>query len=183
MNARRIVRAMAAAAAIATVITLAPAANAETTRIDDGADATASTTDIGVVRVTHADHRVRIQVRFPDLREDGNAGLMTWIDTDREQKGPEYAIAAPLFSGGEYVLIRSDGWKPMGQLVDCRYNLQLDYAEDKLVLTARRGCLDQPDQIRVGMRMVDYEDDSQPVTDWLLGRRQLTSWLSPGDAA
>ena len=183
MNARRIVRAMAAAAAIATVITLAPAANAQTTRIDDSGDAAASTTDIGVVRVTHAAHRVRIQVGFPDLREDGAAGLLTWFDTDRQQKGPEFVLGAPLFSGAGYDLIRTDGWKPEGQVVDCRYNLQLDYAEDTLVLTARRGCFDRADRIRVAMRMVDVEDESQPVSDWLLGRREFTSWLSSGDAA
>lgn len=183
MNARRIVRTLAAAAALAAVVTLAPAAQAETTRVDDGADATASTTDIRVVRVNHADQRLRVQVGFPDLREDGAAGLQIWVDSDPEESGPEYAIGAPLFSGGDYMLVRTDGWKPVGAPVDCRYNLQLDYAEDRLVFAARRGCFDQPDQIRVAMRMYDNEDPSAPVIDWLLGRRELTSWLSPGDAA
>lgn len=183
MNPRRTFRAMAVTAAVAAAVTLAPAANAETTRIDDGADATASTTDIRVVRVNHADHRVRIQVDFPDLREDGDAGLMIWLDTNRKQAGPEYALGAPLYSGSGYDLVQSDGWKPTGQPVDCRYNLQLDYAEDHLVLTARRSCFEQPGKIRVAMRMTDYADASQPVTDWLLGRRQFTSWLSRGAAA
>ena len=51
-----------------------------------------------------------------------------------------------------------------------------DYAEDTLVLRrARRGCFDQAGRIRVAMRMVDVEDESQPVSDWLLGRREFTS--------
>ena len=181
MNARRTARALAATAALAATLTLAPAAHAETTRVDDGADATASTTDIRVVRVNHGDQRLRIQVGFPDLREDGAAGLLTWIDTDAEQAGPEYAIGAPLFSGGDYMLVGTDGWKPTGQPVDCRYNLQLDYADDQLVLTTRRGCFDKPDQVRVAMRMFDNEDPSHPVTDWLIGRREFTTWLAPGD--
>ena len=67
MNARRSVRTLAATAALAAAVTLSPAAHAETTRVDDGADAAASTTDIRVVRVNHADERLRIQVSFPDL--------------------------------------------------------------------------------------------------------------------
>ena len=183
MNARSTVRALAATAALAAVITLAPSAQAETTRVDDGADATASTTDIRAVRVNHADHRLRVQVGFPDLREDGAAGLLTYIDTDPEQKGPEYAIGAPLFSGGDYMLVRTDGWEPSGEPVDCHYNLQLDYEADRLVLTAGRGCFDKPDQVRVAMRMVDNQDPSQPVSDWLIGRREYTAWLGSGDAA
>ncbi len=181
MNARPTVRGLAATAALAAVVTLAPTAHAATTRLDDGADATASTTDIRVVRVNHGEQRLRIQVGFPDLREDGAAGLLTWIDTDAGESGPEYAIGAPLFSGGDYVLVETDGWKPTGAPVDCRYNLQLDYAEDHLVLAARRGCFDQPDQVRVAMRMFDNEDSSHPVTDWLIGRRELTDWLAAGD--
>lgn len=180
MNTRRTVRSLAATAALAAVVTTAPTAHAATTRVEDGADATASTTDIDVVRVDHGDRRLRIQVSFPDLREDGSAGLMTWIDTDAGERGPEFAIGAPLFSGGDYVLVGTDGWKPTGSPVECRYDLQLDYAEDRLVLAARRGCFDRPDQVRVAMRMVDTEDASQPVTDWLIGRRQLTEWVATG---
>lgn len=65
--------------------------------------------------------------------------------------------------------------------MDCRYNLQLDYAADRLMLTAGRGCFEKPDQLRVGMRMVDSEDSSHPVTDWLIGRREFTVWLAAGD--
>lgn len=180
MNTRRTLRPLAATVALAAVVTLAPAASAETTRIDDGADATASTTDIRVVRVNHADARVRVRVGFPDLREDGQAGLLTYFDTDPSEGGPEYAIGAPLFSGGDYVLVKTDRWRTDGRRVSCRYNLQLDYAADRLTFTARRGCFDAPAELRVAMRMVDGEAASPPVRDWLIGRRDFTDWVAAG---
>lgn len=177
---RRTLRPLAVLVALAVVVALAPAASAERIRVDDGADATDSTTDIRVVRVNHADARVRVRVGFPDLREDGQAGLLTYLDTDASERGPEYAIGAPLFSGGDYALVRTDGWKSDGRRVSCRYDLQLDYAADRLTFTARRGCFDDPAELRVAMRMVDGEAGSPPVRDWLLGRREFTDWVAAG---
>lgn len=180
MIARPALRTLAATAALAAVVTLAPAAHAEKIRVVDGADATASTTDIRTVRVNHGEKRLRVAVRFTDLRSDGLAGLMTYLDTDDSHRGPEFGIGAPLFSGGDYTLIRMEKWRGYGEPVDCRYNLQLDYETDRLVFTARRGCFEKAEQLRIAMRMVDHEGDGTPVRDWLSGRREFTDWLTAG---
>lgn len=180
MNPTRLRAAIATLVTGAVIVALAPAAHAEKTRVDDGADATASTTDIRTVRVNHGDRRLRVAVRFPDLREDGLAGLMTYFDTDADHRGPEYGLGAPLFSGGDYTLIAMDRWRGYGEPVDCRYNLQLDYDADRLVLTARRGCFEKADELRIAMRMVDHEGEGKAVRDWLIGRREFTDWLTAG---
>ena len=83
----------AAAAALATTLVAAPA-QAELTRLDDGADASASLTDIRVVRVQHTEERVIVKVNFPDLRKQANAGLNVFIVTPSISRGN--AISAPL---------------------------------------------------------------------------------------
>ncbi|MEJ7796136.1 MAG: hypothetical protein WKF50_11330, partial [Nocardioides sp.] len=98
------------------------------------------------------------------------------------RRGPEYALFTPLFSGGDYALLKMDGWNS-GEPVECRYNAEFDWAGDQVRFRAARGCFDKPDELRVGMRMRDEADPSHPVTDWLLGRREFTPWLTPGDAA
>lgn len=183
MNFRPALKALAAVTAAALVLTLAPAAQAERMKVDDGADATASTTDIRQVRVKHGSHWVRTVVNFPNLRKKGNSSLSIFFDTDKGSNGPEYAIGLPLFSGADYMLTETDGWKPTDDFVDCSYGAKFDWADDRVVLRTRRGCFGRPDRIRVAMRMVDWSDDDHVVRDWLNGRRDWTRWLGSGAAA
>jgi len=180
MNVRRTL--VATVAAAAAVLTLAAPAQAELVVIHDGADATASTTDIRKVRIDHGSKRLNVRVNFPDLREQAQAGLAIYVDTDGSRRGPEYALFTPLFSGGDYALLEMDGWNS-GERVACRYTAEFDWAGDQVRFRGARGCFDKPDELRVGMRMRDEADPSHPVTDWLLGRREFTRWLTSGDAA
>ncbi len=170
----------AAPAALTTTLTAAPA-DAQITRVDDGADATASLTDIRVVRAQHTDKRVTVKVNFPDLRKKSSASLNIYVDTDATRKGPEYALGTPLFSGSDYALWRMRNWKFVGsEPVDCRYGMTYKWRRDFVVLDARRGCFGRPDAARIGLRMRDLADGSHPVTDWLNGRRKFTKWLAGG---
>lgn len=180
MNVRRTLVGMTAA--VAAVLTLAAPAQAESVMIRDGADATASTTDIRKVRIHHGTKRLEVEVNFTNLKKQAQAGLAIYVDTNGSRRGPEYALFTPLFSGGDYALLKMDGWNS-GDLVECRYNAEFDWAEDQVRFTAARGCFDKPQELRVGMRMRDEADGSHPVTDWLIGRRKFTGPLSPGDAA
>lgn len=181
MKSTRTRAALAATATFAVVVTTMAPAYAEKTVVHDGADATASLTDIRTVRVNHADHRLRVQVKFPDLRRNGDASLSVYVDTDPDRKGPEFALGTPLFSGSDYQLMRMRNWKRVGSPVKCRYDVDLDWAGDVLVFKARRGCFKKPDQLRVGMKMVDLADASHPVKDWMIGRRKFTRQLASGD--
>lgn len=179
-TARRPLRALVAGLAVAVTLAAAPVHAATT--VVDGADATASRTDILRVRVDHAERRVEVRVRFPDLRKRALAGLHVYVDSDPDTAGPERGIALPLFSGADFAMWRVRDWQFVGDHpVRCRYEADHRWRRDVLVLTARRGCFGTPDAIRVGMRMRDNADASHPVTDWLLGRRELTDWVAVGD--
>ena len=175
-------RTLAAALATAATLASAPAAHADTTVVHDGADATASLTDIRTVRVDHGHRRVQVRVRFPDLRRQAQAGLTVYVDSDPDARGPERSVGLPLFSGSDYVMWRMRDWEFVGNRpVDCRYRADYRWRRDVVVLTARRGCFGRPDEVRVGMRMRDVADASHPVTDWLIGRRDFTEWTASGE--
>jgi len=181
-TARRSVHTLMAALAMALTLAAVPA-HAATTVVDDGADTTASLTDILRVRVAHADRRVEVRVSFPNLRKRANAGLTVYVDSDRDARGPERAVGLPLFSGSDYVMWRMRDWEYVGDRpVPCRYGADYRWRRDVLVLTARRGCFGRVDAVRVGLRMRDAADASHPVTDWLLGRRRFTEWVDAGAA-
>ena len=174
--------AVAAAVALTTTLAAAPA-SAEGTRVDDGADATASLTDIRVVRVQHREERVTVRVNFPDLRKKSSASLVIYLDRNRNRKGPEYALGTPLFSGGDYVLRRMRNWKFVGEPLMCDYGMTYKWRRDFVVLEADRACFGNAAEVRVGLRMRDTADASHPVTDWLNGRRKFTRWLAAGAAS
>jgi hypothetical protein len=179
---RTIVRHMlvATAAATLTATLVAAPAQAEGVRLDDGADATASLTDIRVVRARHSDDRVRVRVNFPDLRKRSSAGISFFVDKNASKKGPEFVLGAPLFSGSDYALFRMTDWKVVGEPVRCDYGMTYRWRRDFVVFSARRGCFGRPDAVRIGLRMRDEADEQHPVTDWLKGRRQFTRWLDAG---
>lgn len=169
-----------ALAAVCTTVLTATAAYAEEVVVNDGADATASLTDIRKVRVDHGDSELSVRVNFPDLRKQADAGLNLYIDKSR-RRGPEFGLGMPLFSGSDYALVRMRRWQPVADgLVECDYDVRLRWKKDVMVFTADRGCFGDPDELRVGMRMTDTADQSHPVVDWMIGRREFTSRLSAG---
>jgi hypothetical protein len=174
---------IAAATAALTATLLAAPAHAEVTRVDDGADASGSLTDIRVVRAQHTDERVIVKVNFPDLRKKANAGLNIFIDKNDAKEGPEFVLIAPLFSGSDYALFRMTDWQLVGEPLVCSFDMTYRWRRDFVVFDARRGCFNQPAQVRIGLRMRDLADASHPITDWLKGRREFTRWLSSGAPA
>ena len=182
-STRRSVRILAAVTAAAATLATVPA-QAATIVVDDGADASASLTDIRRVRVEHTNSSVSVRVTFPDLRKRAQAGLTVYFDSDPDARGPERSVGLPLFSGSDFVMWRMRDWEFVGDRpVNCRYGADFRWRRDVVVLTARRGCFGHPDAVRVGMRMKDVADSSHPVVDWLLGRRDFTEWVVSGEPA
>lgn len=176
-------RGTALALAACTAVLTTTAAYAEEVVVNDGADATPSLTDIRKVRVDHGDEQLQVRVNFPDLRKKAEAGLSIFIDKNAQRRGPEFGLGAPLFSGGDYALLRMKRWQFVGGArVECDYDLRLKWKKDVLVFTAERGCFGDAEELRVGMKMVDTADGSHPVTDWMKGRREFTRWLGAGEA-
>lgn len=171
-----------AATATALAATIAPA-QAETVVVADGADATASLTDMLNVRITHGEQKVTVRTTFPNLRKRGSAVQTVFLDKNPGRRGPEFALTTPLFSGSDYALVRMRKWKATSGSLRCDYSVDLRWRRDVAVVTIDRGCLGEPDELRVGLRMKDRHDASHPVTDWLGDRRDFTDWLVSGAPA
>lgn len=181
MNPRTtLVRAAAAAAVLTATIGLAGPAAAETTTVIDGADSTASLSDIRRVTLAHRDPDVVVRSTFTDLRRHSAAGLRINIDTDSSRPGPEFALMSGLAEGTDYQLMRVSDWRIHGAPKTCSYQATINWATDVFRFEMRRSCIGSPDQVRVGVRMTDHHDPAHPVTDWMLGWRRFTGWMSRG---
>lgn len=165
-------------AALAMALVGTGPASAEVTSAHDGADATASLNDMLGLRVNHGAKRVTVRIRFTDLRRNSAAGpasIAIFLDTRRPRRGPEFRLGSGLQSGTDFQLMRTRGWRPVGEPKTCRHDLDLQFARDRLVFTVARGCIGAPNRVRVGARMTDHFDASHPITDWIKKRR---GWIA-----
>lgn len=176
----RFAAAIAAAATAAVVLMPAASAQAETTRVVDGRDATGSPSDILRVKVSHGPDQVRVRAKFADLRKRGavSSGAAVFIDSNRARRGPEFAVITGLGYGTDYQLAKVRRWKLVGSPLSCDHKLRLDYKRDVMTFRASRSCFANPATVRVGMRMDDHADGSHVITDWMTGRRKFTGWLA-----
>ncbi|QIX26440.1 hypothetical protein ncot_07360 [Nocardioides sp. JQ2195] len=157
-------------------------AHAQTTKVDDPADATGSLADIRTVRVRHGVDQVRVRATFTDLRKHGGGvtSAAVFIDTRPGRKGPELALVTGLEYGTDYTLVKVRRWKFVGEPITCDHRLRLDYRRDLMTFRVARSCFEDPRRVRVAMRMDDFTDRSHLITDWMTGRRQFTEWLTRG---
>lgn len=168
-----------AAAVTALTATMTPA-HAQTVVVEDGADATASLTDMLDVRIAHGEDEVTVRTTFPDLRRKSQASQAIYLDKNPDRPGPEHALFTPLFTGSDYALVRMRKWEPTTGPLSCRYSVDLHWRRDVARVRIDRGCLGNPDGLRVGVRMRDDADGSHPVVDWVGARRSFTDRLASG---
>ncbi len=180
MTRTRALRAAAAAVAAVASLALVAPAYAESVTVKDGADASGSLNDILDVTADHRGAKLVVTVSVADLRptsEGGPASMALYVDTDPSRRGPEFRLGTGLQSGTDFQLVRMSGWKVTGDPLTCRHRVALDNAGDEVRFTIARPCLRRPDQVRIGVKMVDQFDGSHPITDWLKHRRAFTRWL------
>lgn len=167
---------------LASWASVAPA-SAQTLSLDDGDD-TSIRADIGKVKVVHGDKRLRVRVEFDDLLRNPtkiSQALTIFVDTDAEDKGPEYSFAGGLNSGTDYVLTSIDRWADEGERVaDCHQGWKLDWKDDFVVASVGRKCLGKPDTVRVAVKSGEWRKGKGTRYDWLTGRRTFTEWLTAG---
>ncbi len=181
MNIRARSASLMVAGLVAVSLGLAAPAGAAVTTYNDGADATGSLTDILTVRVAHGTTLALVKITFPDLRkrsEAGPSGISIYLDTRPGRRGPEYRLGTGLQNGTDYQLMRMRDWKPVGGVLSCNYDLNLQFGKDRLVFKTTRGCIGTPSDLRVGARMVDHFDSSHPIVDWMKKPRQWTTWVA-----
>lgn len=177
---RTLVRCVATASVAAATLGLAGPASAQSVTVHDGADTTASLSDIRTVTVRHLTDRVVVRATFTDLVRDTPAGIRINIDTRADRTGPEFALLSGLGEGTDYQLLRVRDWRPVGEPLTCAHRATIDWSTDVFRLVAGRGCLGSPARVRVAMWMRDTTDGSHPVTDHLLGVRRFTPWVARG---
>lgn len=143
--------------------------------IDHGAD-------LRRVRVVNG-NEVRVRVTHADLRRSWRSGssLTVYFDTEPQWPGPEYALTGGTYQGTDYALVRTDGWRLRdGAPSGCQYGMELDYAADTALLRIGRGCLGQPEALRVAVRTAGEKPNGDTVVDWLGRRRHLTRPIARG---
>ena len=169
------------AAATLAGLTATPAAAERATYRDPADVAGASLNDIRRVGVVNGPERTVVRVKVTDLRrrsQAGPAGLTVRVDTRADRRGPEYRLTTGMYAGTDYQLLRMRHGRPVGEPLTCAHRVDLDFARDVVVVRMGDGCLGDPGQVRIGVKVVDLFDGSHPVTDWLGAAGSWTDWLS-----
>ena len=176
-------RTVAATTLAALTLGIAGPALAESVVLPDPADATASLSDIRKVKADHGDARLFVKVSFAELEPESDGGpsqMSVFVDTDGSRRGPEFRLGTGLQSGSDYQLVRMKDWQVVSGPLSCQHSLVLDFGANAAKARFGRACLGNPEEVRVGVKMVDLFDGSHPVTDWLKKPRGWTRWLSAG---
>lgn len=167
-------------AAVALAGLVAAPAHAEFYSIDDPSDASASLTDVRGLEANHGSDNLLVKVRFRELMRSSAAGVSVFVDTDREEKGPEYVLSSGLGDGTDYVLTEADAWRGSERRVDCDYSARPKWGRDVFRAVLSRDCFDRAASVRVSARMVDQADGSHVVVDWVPQRRRWSLPIESG---
>jgi hypothetical protein len=157
--------------AVLTTTTAGPASAATATFADPAGDAHRGV-DIRAVRVVHEDHIV-VRTTFDYLNRRAARGLTVYVDTDRGNRGPEYAAVGGLNDSSDWQAIRIGRWndRTPQQLMRCDIDLRLRFGPSGTAtfdIARTRSCFGRPAAIRVAVRAGG--PNSQ---DWAPGRKRF----------
>lgn len=180
---------VALTAALSTAVLAGPA-SAETAVFRDAKGDLDHGADIARVRVVN-EQRVKIRVVHDDLVRSYKSGssIAVFLDTDRSRRGPEFVLLGATFEGGDYALLRADGWKRASNrqvpLNGGSYDMRLDYQKDVALIRIDRTVLGNPGAIRVEVKTggeiaSEGSDDATTARDWLGKPRRFTPWVARG---
>jgi hypothetical protein len=175
-----------ALAAAALPIALAGPANAELYGVDDPVD-TYHGSDVRSLSVRNGAENLNITTVHEGLRRDpatGSAGMF-YVDTDREDRGPEYVLVAGFVGGTDYVLRHTEGFgrENLGRAVEHGdYLMRVDYDRERVRIKLSQPALGNPDAVRVSVRVSGTRTDgtSHGLVDWVGTRHWFTPWLEQG---
>jgi hypothetical protein len=171
MRKNTIVRAATAlaTAAVATTLTLTPAANANTAeRVDARGDAPRHI-DLTRAVIDNGDSRsdlVKLRIRVDGTLRTGDS-VTVWFNRDPSNPGPELRLAG--FVNSEYAMRRVNTWSGPGRAVSCDlYKMKQFDNLHGVRVRIDRSCLgDHP--VRVAIRAGSGAGDSR--FDWFDSRR------------
>lgn len=182
MHVRTLLRAVTVPVSLVLVAATVLPAQAAEMRLTDRDDPVIHA-DILRARVVHGTRNVKVRVRFDDIhRSDPRfaQGLTLFIDTDRKNRGPEYAFTTGLNEGTDYALAKVDTWTDEGRrLHSCVMSVKLDWRKDLAVLRFARSCVKSPRSIRVSLQAVEHVNGATR-SDWAPKYRTFTAPLVRG---
>lgn len=171
--------------AFALTTALAAPASAESVTVRDPDD-TPHGSDLRAVEVDHGRKVITVTTTHSDLRpapSSGSSGVV-FLDTDRAERGPEYAVSGGFFRGTDYALYTVDGFGPddVGERVDGSYRMRVDYDAEQVTFRIARATLDKPAEVRVAVKVSGTRPDGsrKGLGDWLGEPRSLTPWVARG---
>jgi hypothetical protein len=175
-----------ALSAAALTVGLAGAAHAEQYGIDDPKE-TGHGSDILALQVRNADQNLHVVSYHQNLRKDPatGSGGRVYIDTDSENRGPEYVFVAGYTKGTDFVLLETEGFKAStwGEPVEQGdYKMVVRYKVDRVHVTLSRHAIGDPTDVRVAMRASGNRSDgtTDGLVDWVGEPRSFTPWIAQG---
>lgn len=178
---RRTFLSAATLAVSALALTHALPANADGIGVSDPKDL-GHGVDLRSVEVEHKAANVVVTTTHTDLRPSyrtGSSGSV-FLDTDPDDRGPEYLFAGGFFLGTDYNLLEVDGFSDFSpEPVEGSYRMRVDHDTDQVRIRISREALGSPEQVRVAVRVAGTRPDgNDTATDWLGEPRSFTDWVA-----
>lgn len=175
--------ALVAVASIALAASVAAPAGADTETFKDKKGDIKGGLDIHSVRVVNDGPRVTVRsthrnLKYGPMVQGGSAAA--YIDIAKGRKGPEFIIAGPVGSDGDYHISKVRRWKMVGDPLRCKgLRFRINYKRDAVRFSATRRCMDRAydhkvGKVRVAVRASQNRAHGQPKNDWWPKRRHLS---------
>lgn len=176
---------LAGVASVALAAGLASPASADVDRFHDKKNDAKGQVDIRGVRVDNTGRWIDIRTHHRNLTYGPHApglGASLYIDTIRKRRGPEFIIAGPVGSDGDYHLSKMFGWRKFGKSLRCKVTFRVNYKRDVIRFATKRGCLAKAfrhpvGRIRVSSRIAQEKKGSSNVVDWAPRRHRYFDWV------
>ncbi|MGH3359933.1 MAG: hypothetical protein ACRDO7_14120 [Nocardioidaceae bacterium] len=145
--------ALVALTAVATTVSVAAPVDADVAGYKDKRGDVNGQVDISFVRIDNTGRWIDIRSHHRNLTYGPHApggGASVFIDTIRNRRGPEFIIAGPVGSDGDYHLSKIRGWDHFGRSPSCKVVYRVNYKADVVRFAAPRRCLARAYHHRVG---------------------------------
>lgn len=172
----------AALSVAALTLGLAGPAYADSIGVKDPED-TYHGSDLRAVQLKHGADNVVVITHHSNLHRDpktGSAGAV-YLDTDRSNRGPEFVFVGGYYEGTDYQLLETEGFGRKNWIgpASGSYEMNVDYAKERVRMRMSRQTLGNPDEVRVAVRVSGNRTDgtSWGLVDWLGEPRSFTMWV------
>jgi hypothetical protein len=183
---RKTTSAIAALSSAALTLALAGPANAERFGIDDPQD-TFHGSDVLALDVVNGQDNLVIRTTHSNLRPDPatGSGGQFYVDTNRNDAGPEYVLVGGFFRGTDYAFLETEGFGPArwgDRVENGTHIMRVRYRMDRVHVRMSRAALGRPGAVRVAVRVSGTRTDgtSNGLVDWVGQPRSFTPWIARG---